>query len=535
MNNADVIIAALRRAGVQRLFGMPGGGSTADLIEAARLGGLPFTLAQTESGSAFMATAQAEIAGGAAACIATLGPGAASLVNGAANALLDRVPLIVFTDCVPDDARSIMEHQNLAQDGMFRPVVKSTLRATPGTVARVMSDAVAIATGGQPGPVHVDIAPNVTAHTAANCPLANDFAHHQTITAPRRLSATTEELLRRSRRPVFLVGLGARTLRTASAVQSIASSHQIPALVTYKAKGVVPDTHAWCAGMLTNGALERPVLERADLFIAVGFDPVELLPRAWTLPHPVISVNPWPIRQDHVPVAEELAGDVPAILGALACCLPTQSDWNASEVAELVTRQRSAMRPSSDGGSLLPHEAVEIVAEIYDGARVTVDAGAHMFPVMSLWRAHEPSGVLISNGLSTMGFALPAAIGAALFDRSRPVVAFTGDGGLLMCLGELQTAAREEVPIRVVVLDDRALSLIRIKQLQRGYVADGTALGPVDWRAVGTGLGLVAHHVDTAAALRVRLAETANYPGPVLLAATVSPSVYPQTMRALRG
>jgi acetolactate synthase-1/2/3 large subunit len=193
------------------------------------------------------------------------------------------------------------------------------------------------------------------------------------------------------------------------------------------------------------------------------------------------------------------------------------------------------MRPPGDGGALLPHEAVEIVVEFYDGARATVDAGAHMFPVMSLWLAREPSGVLISNGLSTMGFALPAAIGAALLDRSRPVVAFTGDGGLLMCLGELQTAVREEVPIRIVVLDDRALSLIRIKQLHRGYVPDGTGLGAVDWRAVGTGLGLVAHQVDTTAALRARLAETASHPGPVLIAATVSPSTYPETIRALRG
>jgi acetolactate synthase I/II/III large subunit len=134
-----------------------------------------------------------------------------------------------------------------------------------------------------------------------------------------------------------------------------------------------------------------------------------------------------------------------------------------------------------------------------------------------------------------MGFALPAAIGAALLDRSRPVVAFTGDGGLLMSLGELQTAAREQVPIRTIVLDDRALSLIRIKQLQRGYVPNGTALGAVDWRAVGTGLGLVAHQADTASALRAALADTVNCAGPVLIAATVSPSTYPATMRALRG
>jgi acetolactate synthase-1/2/3 large subunit len=532
MNNADVIVAALQRAGVQRLFGMPGGGSTADLIECARLARLPFTLAHTETGSAFMATAQAEITGAPAACIATLGPGAASLVNGVANALLDRVPLIVLTDCVPDDQRSTMQHQNVAHDRMFAAVAKCTLRATSDSVARVISEALAIATAGQPGPVHVDVPHDVTGLRAVDSSVPNLRAAQTTRARP---SPAAEDLLRRARHPVFLVGLAARTAATASAVRSMTASHRIPALVTYKAKGVVPDTDAWWVGMLTNGALERPVLDRADLFIAVGCDPVEFLPRPWTLPQPVVAVNSWPIRQEQVPIVEELVGDVPATLGALAGVLRRPSDWNASEITALVAPQRKAMRPSSDTGGLLPHEAIDMVAEFYDGARATVDAGAHMFPVMALWRAHEPSGVLISNGLSTMGFALPAAIGAALLDRSRPVVAFTGDGGLLMCLGELQTAAREEAPIRIIVLDDRALSLIQIKQLQRGYAPEGTALGPVDWRAVGTGLGVVAHHVDTATALRAALAETAHHPGPVLIAATVSPSVYPETIRALRG
>jgi acetolactate synthase I/II/III large subunit len=533
MTNADVIVGILQRAGVRRLFGMPGGGSTADLIEAARLGGLPFTLAQTESGSAFMATAQAEITGMPAACIATLGPGAASLVNGVANALLDRVPLLALTDCVSDDVRAVMHHQNLAHDCMFKAVAKASLRAAMMNVAQVMSEAIAIATTGQPGPVHIDVPPDVTAFTPPDSSLTNDREQCQGHT--RGLSVASEELVRRARRPVFLIGLGARTSEIASAVRSISASHQIPALVTYKAKGVVPDGDAWYAGVVTNGALERPVLEHADLFIAVGFDPVELLPRRWTLPQPVISISRWAIPQQHVPVAEELIGDVPTLLDALARCLSAPADWTRTEVAELITRQRSAMRPPGDGNSLLPHDVVDIVAGFYDGARATVDAGAHMFPVMSLWPAREPSGVLISNGLSTMGFALPAAIGAALLDRSRPVVAFTGDGGLLICLGELQTAVREKVRIRIIVFDDRALSLIRIKQLQRDYRPDSTELAAVDWCAVGTGLGLVARQVETAAALRATLAETSSHPGPVLIAATVSPSTYAQTIRALRG
>jgi len=552
--NAAVIIAALRRAGVQRLFGMPGGGSTADLIEAARLGGLPFTLAQTETGAAFMATAQAEISGAPGACVATLGPGAASLVNGVANAMLDRVPLLVLTDCLPDDMRGVADHQNLPHDRMFASVAKATFRAAASDAGRVLCDAIATATDGRPGPVHVDISPEVTLHSAAPVhgalrpggqSLPAEAGSHRdgadtrrpppAGAAAHRLPAAAMERLRQARRPLFLVGLAARTQEAAAALRSIAAAHHVPALVTYKAKGVVPDDSAWWAGVLTNGALERPVLDRADLFVAVGFDPVELLPRLWTMPQPVVSIGPWPIRQQQVPVAEEATGDVPEILRAVDACLAGRSDWTAEEVAELAARQRAAMRPDGDTGALLPHEVVDIVAGVYNGSRATVDAGAHMFPVMSLWPAHDPCGVLISNGLSTMGFALPAAIGAALADRSRPIVAFTGDGGLLMCLGELQTAVREDVPVRIIVLDDRALSLIRIKQAQRGYATDGTGLGAMDWRAVGTGFGLVAHQVATAAALRSCLVETAAHPGPVLIAATVSPSTYPETLRALRG
>jgi acetolactate synthase-1/2/3 large subunit len=169
------------------------------------------------------------------------------------------------------------------------------------------------------------------------------------------------------------------------------------------------------------------------------------------------------------------------------------------------------------------------------GTRVTVDAGAHMFPVMSFWPAEEPCGVLISNGLATMGFGLPAAIGAALLDPGRPVVAFTGDGGLLMCLGELRTAAREALPLRIVVFDDGVLSLIKIKQIQRGYRTDGVSIGDIDWCALGAGLGVPAWCVDSEESLRACLRETSEHPGPVLVAAKVDARAYEAMIHALRG
>lgn len=533
MTGADAIVAALGRAGVRRLFGMPGGGSTADIMEAAAQAGLPFTLAQTETGSAFMAAAQAEITGAPGVCVATLGPGAASLVNGVGHARLDRVPLAILTDCLPDEIAAFADHQKLPHEAFFGPLTKSSAVARAGNAGTAVADALATAVEGQPGPVHVDISPTVTA--AAEHAVTDHVAPRPPVSLRTQWPPAAQQLMRAARRPLMLVGLGARTSAVAEALLAVMTSHGVPALVTYKAKGVVPDAHPWWGGVLTHGALERPLLDQADLFIGVGFDPVELLPRAWTCPQPVVSLSGWPIEQRQVRVAEAVVGDLPHLIADLAAGLESVSEWRQADVAALAAAQRTAMRPPGEPGSLLPHEVVDLVAERYAGARVTVDAGAHMFPVMSLWPARVPNGVLISNGLATMGFALPAAIGAALLDAPRPVVAFTGDGGLLMCLGELKTAAREGVRIRVIVLDDGALSLIRIKQLQRGYSTGGTGLGPVDWCAVGAGLGVASFRADSAAALRAVLADTANHPGPVLIAAAVSPAGYPATIRTLRG
>ena len=556
---ADYIIAALQRAGVRRLFGMPGGGSNADLIEAAGRAGLPFTLAHTETASAFMASAQAELTGKPGACLATLGPGAASIMNGVANALLDRIPLLVLTDCYGEDAAKVMQHQVLRHGEMFAPVTKWSARLRPAELEQTLQRALAEALGPPAGPVHLDCGPDVTGASASPMPFVDTPAQVQegspgvtdlwpapaagsssagirnTPHADLALPAAVERALRQSRRPMFLVGLGARTPQIAAALRALSERHGIPALVTYKAKGVVPDRHPWFGGVLTHGALERPVLEQADLFIAVGLDPVELLPRPWAYPQPVISLSAWQMSQQHIPLFADLVADVVDGLHAIGACLPGTSEWDCAWLQQAVQSQRAVMRAGEASDKLLPYQVIELAAEAYPGARVTVDAGAHMFPVLSLWPAQEPCGLLISNGLATMGFALPAAIGAALLDNSKPTLVFTGDGGLLMCTAELRTAARERVPLRIIVFDDSTLSLIRIKQAQRGYRPDGVNFGEIDWPALGASLGVPTWQAADAQSLERCLRDTINYAGPVMIAARIDPAPYLGIMRALRG
>lgn len=527
---ADQIIHALTAEGVQRLFGMPGGGSIADLIEAAGRVNLPFCLAQTETGAALMACAQAELTGRPGVCLATLGPGAASLTNGLAHAHLDRVPLLAITDGYDEQTSRVMQHQTLDQATLFAPVTRASFRLRPTEAVAQVRHAARLATQRLPGPVHLDCPSDVTDAPASAAPPLETIAHRPSVL----LSPEAERLLCQSRRPLVLLGLGSRSPSVAAAVRALCERHGIPALVTYKAKGVVPDTHPCFAGVLTHGALERSALERADLFLALGLDPVELLARPWRYPQPILSLDAWPLDQAHLPLTAACVGALTDLAPQANACLTT-SAWQPGEIAALAHTSRAMMRVPGSHTAVAPYRVVEIVAAAFPAARVTVDAGAHMFPTLALWPAHHPNDVLISNGLATMGFALPTAIGAALLDPTRPVVALTGDGGLLMCLGELRTAAREHARLRIIVFDDSALSLIRIKQVQRGYRTDGVDLGQVDWAAVATGLGLAAYRATTETELERALTEMADISGPALVAVKVDAAAYGPTIRALRG
>ena len=192
-----------------------------------------------------------------------------------------------------------------------------------------------------------------------------------------------------------------------------------------------------------------------------------------------------------------------------------------------------AMAPSP---ALGPQDVVEAVIEAAPaGCRAAIDAGAHMFPVIARWPAPEPNAVLISNGLATMGFALPAAIASALAEPERRVSAFVGDGGLAMCLGELATAAEQGCAIVVVVVNDAALSLIDLKQAARGLASRGCRTMPIDFAAAARGFGLEAERIASTAELRPALARAFASTGPYLLDVQVDPRGYGALLRALRG
>jgi acetolactate synthase-1/2/3 large subunit len=307
----------------------------------------------------------------------------------------------------------------------------------------------------------------------------------------------------------------------------------VPAVVTYKAKGVVPDTHPWFGAVFTHAALERALVTQADLLIGVGFDPVEILPRAWDYAQPIVSIAPWRMADDHVPFTSQIVGDIVTALGDLSVQLPP-AEWDVTDVRASAEAAKAAVGISARG--MTAQDTVRVAARLCSARSiVTVDAGAHMFPATILWPVSEPNGLLISNGLSTMGFALPAAIGAALSDRARTVVALTGDGGLLICLGELATAVRERLRIITIVFNDASLSLIEIKQQARQMAPNGVALGDVAWKRIAEGFGLTAWTASSVRELETALGSALDVDGPSLIEVRIDPSNYAATLKAIRG
>jgi acetolactate synthase-1/2/3 large subunit len=523
---ADLVIRKLRDAGVRALFGVPGGGGNLDLIDAAGRAGLPFVLTSTETAAALAAMAQADVTGSPGVCLTTLGPGVASVTNGVACAYLDRAPLLVFADSHPD----CFEHQRLDHAAMFAPITKWSASLTPDSAEKITARAIATAMASPPGPVLIDCPGDVAARAAQDAPtnIVRVAKHTRPSSRP-----DLDALLAVSLKPLLIVGLGARQPTAVAAIRSFCERRGVPAMVTYKAKGVIPDDSPRFAGVFTHGAIERPLVSEADLLIGAGLDPVELIPRRWDYERPIINCGPWAVEERHVPFAVQLVNDVAEALSEIDAGLPP-SRWHADEIPRFVAGQRQTFL--EDAGGFSAHRVVQIAASRLAGiSRVTVDAGAHMFPATMLWPVREANQMLISNGLSTMGFALPAAIGAALVDGQRPVVALTGDGGLLMCLAELLTASRERLKIIGIVFNDGSLSLIEIKQQARRFAPAGVSLGAVSWPALAASLGVTPFSAGNDAELEHAVNSALEVHGPSLIEARIDRSNYTATLKAVRG
>ncbi|MBT6119813.1 MAG: thiamine pyrophosphate-binding protein [Rhodospirillaceae bacterium] len=530
----EALVEALKARGVERMFGIPGGGSSLDVIEAGAAAGIDFVLSRTEAAGAFMACATAEITGAPGVLLTGVGPGMASAVNGMAYAYLDRAPLILVTDAA-DEAQAYVTHQIIDQPAITAPITKDRRSLKAGDGRREIDALLDTALAEPLGPIHIDLSSAQARKAAGSAPAESGAP---TVEGPTVEGwsgsdlAKARALLAEARRPAIVAGVQAT--RSAYALRGLAEALGCPVFTTYKAKGCMADSHALQVGHYTGGEAEAPCLREADLIVLFGFDPVEAIPQPWRYESPILEIGSAAGLPHYCAPDVSLIGD-PTKAAAALHGANRPSDWTAAEIADHRNTMRAALRAPAKAG-IPSWRLVESLAKAArPGARATVDAGAHMFSAMGFWPAEEASGTLISDGLSTMSYALPAAIASALAEPDRPAVCMTGDGGLMMVIAELATAAERGLDILVAVFNDSALSLIDIKQAARGMESRGVRYPGPDFARIAEGFGCRAWRVEEPNALDAAIAEALAAKGPRLLDVRIDPSIYQAQIKALRG
>ncbi len=518
------LAASLRAAGADTMFGLPGGGPNLDVVGAALATGMRFVLAHGETAAAIMAATYGRLTDQPAPVVVTRGPGAASVVNGAAQATLDRYPLVVIADTVPSEQAGRVPHQRLDQRALLGPTTISSDTLSDATTDATLDRLIQRAVEWPAGAIHLDFDPSAPASPS----MPKDPGQPAAAPAPAGVVAEARRAIAGAARPLALVGFEAS--QWGRDLTDALDRFGCPVLTTYQAIGAVPTEGSCNAGLFTNGALERPVVEQADLLIAVGLDEVEPIPAPWRYDAPVVRLSTVAQESPYLPTTLDVIAPVGELLDLLQPS--TTHRWPAAAAADALARQRSALRTGHTGFG--PLQLVDTaISALPDPVTTTVDAGAHFLAVMPNWPVPEPLRLLISNGLATMGFAVPAAIGAALARPGEPVLAVTGDGGLSMVLAELETIARLELPITVLVFNDAALSLIEIKQRPHHGGPDAVRYRPVDFAAIARGSGLAATVATDDRQLAAALAS--GWEQPRLIDARIDPADYPHLIRATRG
>jgi len=536
MTGADAVIAGFAAAGMPALFGVPGGGSSLELLAAAKKAGIPFVLARTENGAGIMASALAELTHRPVGLLTTRGPGVSNAANGMANASLERAPVLLVADGFGAKEAAFATHQLFDQAAMMAPVTRAQRRTAKLPPGRAVVEALEAALGAPRGPAYLELSASLArdetaAPPAFRAPALPPIGHADVAHALRLIAA--------ARRPVIIAGLEAPEPARCAALRRLLEALGCPALVTYKAKGVIPDAHPLFGGVFTGGAAEVALMQDADLILLAGADPVEFISQPWRFTAPVIEMASCVPALRYVAPEVALTGEWARAAMALADGAPARG-WPEGHVAERRDAWAASLRNTAHGNrgmapSHIVTEAQATLRALGEDPRIAVDAGAHMFPCTTFWQCERPGDLLISNGLATMGYALPAAIAAAWHDPARGALAMTGDGGLLMCAGELATAAALRLNLTILVFNDAALSLIDIKKGARDLPEGALDWPEADFAQVMRGFGGSAWRVADAQGLRAALREAQSTPGPRLIDVRTDPSSYPAQIKALRG
>jgi acetolactate synthase I/II/III large subunit len=537
ITGGQLVVDLLRSFGVRYMYGVVGGQTLAITDAVIDTPEIEFVHTRHEGAAAVMADAHGRLTGTPAACIATTGPGATNLLTGVGGAFRDSSPAFVITcnnngeNIFKDDA------QNADHVSLFRSLTKwSRLVAHGSSIKQAMEEAYVNAMTGTPGPVHLDFARDAIEGAVANPPTVPEV-HPVTswVTGrpdpnPAGVAAAADRIVA-AERPVIWLGNGGNRARAGEQVLQFAEAFEIPVVTTFNGIGSVPTGHPLVFGAVSRMGtqLSTRVLDESDLVLALGNSLNAVSTTRWRRQLPDIiqvDVEPTMIGRYYADRTTGVVADLGRFTDSLleeltargAAAPAARSAWvRTLQDAEAAWWRQTEVLDASPDGVLSPADVVRALREVVPDDTLLIPDAGNPGVWSFLWEIIAPQSYIKPVGFGNMGFALPAAIAAALLDPERPILALIGDGSLGMSLGELETLARVGGRVCIVVLNDSSYGNIRQEQvLHFDGRTIGVDFGPVDFGAVARGMGVPGAVVTDLDDLRKRVAETLDQGTPAV-------------------
>lgn len=538
LSGAQITIRLLERQGIRIVTGYPGGAILPIYDALSQSTAIRHVLARHEQGAGFIAQGMARATGEVAVCMASSGPGATNLLTAIADAKLDSIPLVAITGQVPRAMIGTDAFQEVDTYGLSLPITKHNfLVSSVEELLDVVPRAFELAASGRPGPVLIDIPKDVQTQAIEIGQWPAPGRAEPCAPADAEAIATAAAMINAAERPILYLGGGVVHSGAAAVAVDLAEKANLPTVMTLMALGTMPVDHPLSLSMLGMHAARYTnlALDECDLLIAVGArfdDRATGKVAAFCRNAKIIHIDIDPAELDKIKTAHiGITADVGEALNRLLPAVTqnerkTWVDRINTLKADFPLNMPEADNPRSHFGLIKA-----VAACLDDQATVATDVGQHQMWVAQGYPLRRPRQWLTSGGLGTMGFGVPAAIGAALAEPQRTVVCFTGDGSILMNIQELVTAAEENVNLKIVVMNNAVLGLVHQQQTlfygERLFASKFK--GMPDFIKVAEGFGMAAVDLDLASNPAAALKDAISRPGPCLIHASIDAEqkVYP--------
>lgn len=513
MNVAELLVQCLETEGVTHIFGVPGE-ENEDLLFAIEPSSIEFVPCRHEQGAAFIANVWGRLTGRAGVCLGTLGPGATNLITGVADANLDKAPLVAITAQGGLDRLHNESHQNINVIQMFHPITKwNSHIASPEVVTEVVRKAFKIAELEKPGATHIELSEDVA---KMEVPAGLDPIPPKRVRRPGSDYKTIEktiDLLSSAKKPLILAGNGAIRKLASKHLTEFATRFNIPVVSTFMGKGAVSDRYKQSLFSIGLGFKDYVLeaVEESDLILAVGYDIAEYPPQRWNPDgdKPIVHIDFYPAEvYTHYLPKVEVVGDISDALWELNSRLKESEkaydDWY-QPIRKRIQEDILSYRLKENEPFTVPGTLLELRDLLEDDALLISDVGTHKMWVARNYPTYCPNGCIISNGMASMGIALPGGIAARLHDKGRQLVSVMGDGGFLMNSQELETAKRLGTSYINIVFNDNDYGLISWKQQQHRQRSVSTRIQNPDFKKYSESFGIPGYRPESLSELRTVL------------------------------